>query len=292
MSAAEDRADVWTLRKLLTWTSSHFEKKGIDSPRLTAEILLAHLLKLNRVQLYIQLDKPLSKPELATFRALIERRIAGEPTQYLTGYKDFYNRRFTVDARVLIPRPETELLVDAVLRHLPKAQPAQVLDLCAGSGCVGLSIAGERPQVSVTATELSPDAAAVARLNAEQLKLPLTLLEGDLFSPLPQGALFDVIVSNPPYVRSAEIAKLQTEVQKEPKTALDGGTDGLDLIRRIVDTAPTSLRAGGLLALEIGDEQGHAVLRLLTQAGYGDARIEKDLARLDRLALGTRPAAS
>ena len=182
-------SDTWTIRKVLTWTTQHFEKREVDSPRLTADVLLSHVLKVSRVRLYVDLDRPLSKEELASFRALIERRISGEPTQYLTGVKEFYNRPFKVDARVLIPRPETELLVEACLRALPKDAPSRALDVCTGSGCIAISLAAERPQASVLATDLSPDACALARENAEALGVGarVTVVQGDLFAPVPPG---------------------------------------------------------------------------------------------------------
>jgi release factor glutamine methyltransferase len=282
--------ESWTIRKVLDWTRGHFEKNDVDAPRLTAELLLAHLLKVERVKLYMDLERPLSKEELAAYRAMIQKRMAGEPTQYLVGSKEFYGRRFEVDARVLIPRSETELLVEAALRNVPKDAPARVLDLCTGSGCIAVSIAAERPQASVWATDLSADALAVAKANAarHQVDSRVTFFQGDLFAAVPADARFDVIVSNPPYVKRGDIPGLQKEVQKEPVLALDGGPDGLDVIRRLVDAALPRLKAGGLLALEIGDEQGAALKELLVRAGYHDVRIEKDLARHDRLALGSK----
>ena len=282
--------ETWTVRKVLSWTSQHFEKSDVDAPRLTAELLLGHSLKVDRVTLYTQLDRPLNKEELGAYRALIQRRIGGEPTQYLTGSKEFYGRRFAVDARVLIPRPETELLVEAVLKLLPKDAPSRVLDLCTGSGCIAVTIACEREQASVWATDLSKDACAVAKLNAEGLGAGgrVTVLEGDLFAALPEGPKFDAIVSNPPYVKAGELETLQREVRREPKSALDGGADGLDFVRRIGAGATPYLKAGGALALEIGDGQGDAVKEILMRAGYHDVRIEKDLARHDRLAFARR----
>lgn len=282
--------ETWTTRRVLEWTRGHFEKQDVDSPRLTAEILLGHVLSLPRVKLYMDLERPLAKDELAAYRALIQRRLAGEPTQYLVGHKEFYGRRFTVDARVLIPRSETELLVEAALQVLPKDAPVRVLDLCTGSGCVAISIAAERPQASVWAVDVSADALAVARLNAEKLGVDgrVTFFEGDLFAPVPAEAKFDVIVSNPPYVKRGELATLQREVQAEPKLALDGGVDGLDLVKRVIDGAMPRLKPGALLALEIGEDQGAAVKELLTRAGGHDARIEKDLARHDRIALAQK----
>ncbi|HEX4620173.1 MAG TPA: peptide chain release factor N(5)-glutamine methyltransferase, partial [Myxococcaceae bacterium] len=215
----------------------------------------------------------------------------GEPTQYLTGVKEFYNRPFRVDPRVLIPRPETELLVEAVLRALPKDAPTRVLDLCTGSGCVAVSIAAERPQASVWATDASSEACDVARFNAEALEVDarVTVRQGDLFEPLPAGALFDVVTANPPYVKTSELDALPVEVRREPRVALDGGPDGMFLIERIARQAGEWLKPGALLAMEISDTQGEAARALLAETGYAEVRIEKDLARLDRLAFGRRP---
>lgn len=283
----------WTIRKVLAFTSQYFAQKQVESPRLTAEVLLAHVLLADRVRLYLDLDRPLQKPELGAYRSLIHRRVTGQPTQYLTGVREFYNRPFRVDPRVLIPRPETELLVEAVLRELPREAPSRVLDLCTGSGCIAVTLASERPLASVWATDLSPGACEVARANAEALGVGgrVTVLLGDLFAPLPQGARFDLVVSNPPYVPSEEIARLSPEVRAEPHAALDGGPDGLEAIRRLIPQARAQLRPGGLLALEIGEKQGARVLELIHQAGYQGARVEKDLSRLDRLAFGKEPAA-
>jgi release factor glutamine methyltransferase len=174
---------------VLGWTTQHFQKKGVDAPRLTAEVLLAHALSTTRVRLYVDLDRPLEPKELKSFRALIERRTAGEPTQYLTGEREFYNRKLAVDARVLVPRPETELLAEAVLRALPADAPARVLDLCTGSGCLAVTVAAEREQWSVLATDLSPGACEVARMNVEAhgVGSRVTVREGDLYAAVPDG---------------------------------------------------------------------------------------------------------
>lgn len=284
-------SETWTIRRVLDWTRGHFEKQDVDEPRLTAEILLGHVLGTPRVKLYMDLDRPLSKEELGTYRALIQRRLAGEPTQYLVGFKEFYGRKFAVDARVLIPRSETELLVEAALRPLKKDEPTRVLDVCTGSGCIAVSIAAERPQASVWAVDLMAGALAVAKANAatHQVDGRVTFFEGDLLGPVPEGATFDVIVSNPPYVKTGDLATLQREVQKEPREALDGGADGVRLIARLVDDALPRLKSGGLLAMEIGEDEGAAVRELLTRAGYHDVKIEKDLARHERIALGRAP---
>lgn len=291
MSASAE--ETWTIRRVLGWTTQHFEKKEIDAPRLTAEVLLAHTLKVDRVRLYVDLDRPLEKGELAAYRELITRRSSGEPTQYLTGTREFYNRAFRVDDRVLIPRPETELLAEAALRFLPVDSPSRALDLCCGSGCLAVTLAAERPLCSVWAIDLHPGPLEVTRANAETHAVGgrVTVLQGDLYAPLPEGTRFDLIVSNPPYVRTAEIDSLSAEVRKEPRAALDGGADGLELVRRVIQGAQAHLKPGGLLALELGETQGAAVKELLEQAGFANVRVEKDLARLDRLAFGTRPEA-
>lgn len=283
----------WTIRSVLLWTTGHFEKKGVDSPRLTAEVLLAHVLGCDRIRLFMDLDRPLSRDELTAFRALIERRLSGEPSQYLTGRREFYGRTFHVDPRVLIPRPETELLVEAALRKVPKDAPARLLDVCTGSGCIAITLAAERPQAQVWATDVSADALEVARGNAERLSVQerVQFLQGDLLAPVPSAEPFDVIVSNPPYIARAAIEGLSAEVRQEPRLALDGGADGLDLVRRITAGARAFLRPGGQLAMEIGEEQGAAVKGLFEAAGFGDVRVERDLARLDRLVIGRAPAA-
>jgi len=287
----------WTVRRVLGWTSQHFEKLGLDSPRLTAELLLAHVLRTSRVRLYTDLDRPLDPPELAAYRALIARRAASEPTSYLTGVREFYGRPFAVDPRVLVPRPETELLVEAVLQATPPDADLRFLDLCTGTGCVGITLVLERPRARVLATELEPGAAEVARANAAALGAAdrFEVRTGDLFAPVADEPPFDAVVANPPYVPRGEIPTLSPEVRREPGIALDGGPDGLDVVRRIVAAAPRWLVPGGLLALEIGDGQGPSVHGLLETAGYGSVRIERDLARHDRLALGTHlrgPAAT
>lgn len=285
-------SETWTVRRVIGWTTDYFGRREVDAPRLTAEVLLAHVLRGTRVQLYIDLDRPLSKKELADCRGLIERRVAGEPTQYLTGTREFYGRPFAVDHRVLIPRPETELLVEKVLRAIPRQTSCRVLDLCTGSGCIAATVAAERPDASVVATELSKDACEVARANAATLRVAdrVRVLEGNLFGPLELGSLFDVAMSNPPYVPTTEIPGLSAEVRREPVLALDGGEDGLEVIRKLVAQAPNWLRPGGLLALEIHEARGAEVLKLLQSAGFERVGLERDFSRLDRVAFGYKPS--
>ncbi|BDG10102.1 peptide chain release factor N(5)-glutamine methyltransferase [Anaeromyxobacter paludicola] len=275
--------DTWTPLKLLAWTQGFFARGGVDAPRLTAEVLLAHALGCDRVRLYLDFDKPLGEPELAAFRALVKRRAAGEPTAYLVGRREFYGRPFAVDRRVLVPRPETELLVEAALAALPEGGAA--LDLCTGTGCVGITLALERPGARVTAVDLSPDALAVARANAAALGASVELLEGDLFAPVPPERRFDVIASNPPYVPTGELAGLSREVRQEPALALDGGADGLAVARRIVAEAPRRLAPGGTLLVELHESHAESLPALCRAAGFAEVELRKDLAGLPRLAV-------
>jgi release factor glutamine methyltransferase len=243
-------------------------------------VLLAHALGCDRVRLYLDFEKPLGEPELAAFRELVRRRADGEPTAYLTGRREFFGRPFRVDARVLVPRPETEGLVEAGLAALPEG--GRALDLCTGSGAVGITLALER-KASVTATDLSPGAVEVARENARALGAAVSFLEGDLFAPVPPGARFDVVISNPPYVPAGELEGLAREVRREPRLALDGGPDGLAVLRRIVAAAPAFLAPGGTLALEMHESHADALPRLCLEAGFARAEARRDLAGLPRL---------
>lgn len=290
-AAAPAQAETWTVRRVLTWASRHFEQKGIDAPRLTAEMLLAHVLSCDRIRLYVDLDRPMERSELAAMRSLIERRLAREPTQYLTGRQHFYGRVFAVDPRVLIPRPETELLVESVLRNVPRDRPARLLDVCTGSGCIAVTLAAERPLARVWATDVSSAGCEVARKNAEALGVAdrVTILEGDLFAPIAGEPAFDAIAANPPYVARAQIPGLQAEVRREPALALDGGEDGLAVISAIVGSARSHLAPGGWLAVEIAEDQGPRVRDLFAAAGFEDVGVEKDLARHDRLVVGRAP---
>ncbi len=284
--------ETWTIQRLLSWTTGRFSELGLDSPRLTAELLLAHALGRTRLQLYLAFDQPLDRPELARYRELIRRRSERVPTHHLVGGREFFGRWFRCDARALVPRPETELLVEACLRALPgDGAGLTALDLCAGTGCVGLTLLAERPALRLVAVELSPEAASLTRENAQALGVAdrLELREGDLWGALDSDQRFALIASNPPYVPSAEIAGLAPEVRDhEPRLALDGGPDGLDLVRRIALEAAGRLEAGGLLALEIGDDQGAATRELLDAAGLDRVSVERDYAGQDRIALGFR----
>jgi release factor glutamine methyltransferase len=288
-------SEVWTPLKLVAWTQGYLARAGVDAPRLTAELLLAQALGCDRMRLYLDFDKPVAAAELAAFRELVRRRAEGEPTAWLTGGKEFMGRRFRCDARALVPRPETEHLVEAVLEALGPA-PAEgkaVLDLCTGTGCIAVSVALERPGVRVVATDVSPGALALAGENAEALgaRARVELLQGDLYAPLPPGpeVRFDVIVSNPPYVPSGELPGLSREVRREPALALDGGPDGLSVLRRVVAGAPARLRPGGTLVVEMHEGHGEALLRLCAEAGLAKAEVRRDLAGLPRMVVARTP---
>ncbi len=272
--------ETWTPLKLVGWTQGHFARSGVDAPRLTAELLLAHALGCDRVRLYLDFDKPLREEELAAFRELVRRRAAGEPTAYLTGRREFCGRTFRCDPRALVPRPETELVADAALEALP--EEGRALDLCTGSGCIGITLALERPRARVVATDVSPEALSLARENAEALGARVELLPGDLYAPLPPGLRFHVVVANPPYVPSAEVPRLARELRREPAVALDGGEGGLAVIRRLVAGAPGRLEPGGTLVVEMHESHREALPALCREAGFARAEARRDLAGLPR----------
>ena len=282
--------EAWTPLRLIAWTQGFFAKGGVDAPRLTAEILLGHALSCDRVRLYLDFDKPLGAPELSAFRELVRRRAAGEPTAWLTGRREFLGHAFRVDPRVLVPRPETELVVESAIALLPSK--GALLDLCTGSGCIAITAALARPDARVVATEISPEALAVARENAADLGATVEFLEGDLYGPVAAGERFDLIVSNPPYVPSGEIEGLSREVRREPRIALDGGKDGLDVIRRIVSGAPSRLRPDGLLVMEMHETHAEPLPALCLAAGFAEAVVHRDLAALPRWVVARLPAPS
>lgn len=285
---------AWTVRSMLTWAREWLAKKGVDNPRLDAELLLARALQCDRLRLYVDHDKPLAPAELTRFKALIVRRAEREPVAYILGVKEFYGRPFAVDKRAFIPRPETELLVQAALQALrdgpvdpegPLPARRRALDLCAGSGAIGVSLAAEIPDLEVDLVELSPDAAEVARANAEaHARGRAKVHQGDLYAALPGPARYRAIVSNPPYVPLRDQARLAPEIARhEPALALFGGDDGLSAIRRIVAEAPRWLSFGGTLLLEIDPPQAPEVLALCGAAGLAGARVTQDLAGHDRI---------
>ncbi len=280
--------ETWTLRRVLRWTASFFEQKGIENPRLDAELLIAGAQGVDRVRLYMELDKPLSPDELTAIRAHVKRRAQNEPVAYILGQKAFWNLDLAVDARVLVPRPDTERLVELALSRLkPMAAPI-VVDVGTGSGCVALAIAKDRPDAQVHAVDLSAEALAVARVNAERNAVTNVVFhEGDLLTSLADVTELDLIVSNPPYIASAEVDRLMVDVRAfEPRLALDGGADGLAVIRRLVDQAARRLAPGGGLLFEIGFDQGPAA-HALCAAQFHAVAVHSDYAGHDRVVEAT-----
>lgn len=283
----------WTPRRILEWAVADFAKRGIESPRVDAEYLIAAALARSRIELYLDLDRPLNDEERAKIRALVERRRRFEPIAYIVGYRDFYKARFKVGPGVLIPRPDTEIVVEEALRRLPEdVEDALILDLCAGSGAIGLSILGERPLARAVLSDISSDALSIARTNAGALGLSerVEYAEGDLFSALNPARRFDLIVSNPPYIPAADIEALAPDIREfEPHLALDGGEDGLDLHRRIAAQAAGFLKPGGSLIVEGGEGQAEAIAALHREhLGDEEARALSDYGGIDRVIASRR----
>lgn len=286
----ENQNAPWTVRRVLTWAVDDLKKRGFSSPRLDAELLLCHVLGQDRIKLILDAERPLEKTELARYRELFQRRRAGEPVAYLLGVREFYGRPFRVDRRVLIPRPDTETLVEEALErtaHLDLC--ARVLDLCTGSGCVAISLAKERPTTQVLGLDISRDAIEVARDNLVRLgAVNCAIGQSDLYAALgPDRPWFDLITANPPYIPEGEIAGLDVDIRGfEPHVALSGGDDGLSIMRRVVSMAPRHLAKQGVLAVEMMTGQGPAVAALFEQNGFTDVRIKKDLGGRERVVSG------
>ncbi|TAL17915.1 peptide chain release factor N(5)-glutamine methyltransferase [bacterium] len=281
---AEGQAPL-TPVELIRLTAEYFAKKGIDSPRLTAEVLLASVLSVTRLDLYLQYDKPLSSAEVDSFRALVRRRAAGEPTAYLLGKREFWSLDFAVGPGVLIPRPDTETLVESCLSIM--GGEGRFLEIGVGSGAVSVALLKERPRWTAVGIDTETAPLDCARKNAETHGVAdrLDLRRGSLFSPV-ENETFDLIVSNPPYIPSGDIDSLAAEVSRfEPRKALDGGVDGLDLIREIANKAPTRLKSKGALLLEFGTGQEEAVAGILESVpGLSGMRIISDYAKKPRVA--------
>ena len=288
----------WTVRKTLEWTSGFFARKQVDSPRLSAELLLAHVLGCPRIQLYTNYERALADADRAKLRDLVTRAGEQEPIAYLTGRAHFFNLEFDVTRDVLIPRPDTETLVENAVQTLNRQMVLdvpRVLDLCTGSGCVAAAIAKHVKTAVVVATDISEKAVDVARENVERLGLAarVEVGHGDLFDPIRDMVdpmPFDVIVANPPYIPSAQIAALDRSVREyEPTTALDGGPDGLDLHRRILAQAPERLTRNGRIFLEIAFDQGPLARDVAAGfEAFEDVRILKDHAGHDRVVTATK----
>ncbi|HEX2685784.1 MAG TPA: peptide chain release factor N(5)-glutamine methyltransferase [Kofleriaceae bacterium] len=282
---------VWTTLGVLDWTTQRFSEVGIAAARLEAQILLAHVLGCSRVQLYTGFDKPLAEAELARYRGLIKRRLAGESVSYLVGETEFWGLPFYVDPSVLVPRPDTETVIEVARIARPdRATGARILDLCTGSGVIAVSLAKEYPAAQVVATEISPAAAAIARSNAERNGVAgrVDVRGGDLFAPV-HGERFELIASNPPYIASGVIPTLSAEVRREPVIALDGGHDGLQFYDRICAEVRGHLTPGGVLIVEHGYDQAEAVRARFAAAGLSGVTLVHDLGKNPRVTWGIAP---
>lgn len=279
--------EVWTVKRVLDWTIEYLRKYECETARLDAEILLAFSRGCQRIQLYTEYDAPLTPEERSKMRDLVKRRAGHEPVAYLVGFREFFGLDFEVEPGVLIPRPDTETLVVKAIELARELESPRVLDLCTGSSCVAAAIAENCAGAAVTAVEIDDLAYAVAARNLAKHALTdrVTLLQGDLFEPVPVEGHFDLIVSNPPYVTTAEMDTLPPDVRlHEPHRALDGGTDGLDIVRRIISAGHSRLNSGGAMLLEISSSQAAAVAELFAQTGvFESATIEKDLAGQSRV---------
>jgi release factor glutamine methyltransferase len=278
---------VWTVRRILDWTIGHFKTHGCDSPRLDAEILLAHARGCQRIQLYTDYNTPLTDTERARMRELVVRRATLEPVAYLVGFREFFSLDFEVESGVLIPRPDTETLVVQLLELAKEYPQPRILELCTGTACIAVAAAVNCKAASVKTIEIDDKALSVAARNIAKHKVEdrVELVQGDLFEPLATGEQFDIIASNPPYVTTSEIATLQPDVRlHEPHLALDGGPDGLDLVRKIIAQAGQYLVSGGGLLIEISSEQAEQVVELLAQqTDFQPAEIAHDLGGLSRV---------
>lgn len=293
MSAQSEK--IWTVLDLLKWTTEHFKEAGVESPRLDAECLLAHALDCERLRLYLDFDKPVEAPERARFRELVRARASERvPVALLTGVREFWSLPIAVNRDVLVPRPESELLVEWVLGEVPEPGDGHsLLEIGTGSGAIALAIATERAGLAIAATDLSPSACKCAEENALRLELaeraePIRWLEGDLFAPI-VGERFSLLVSNPPYVASGERGSLPPELAHEPETALFAGEDGLAVLRPLISGAPAYLLPGGALACECDPRQIGALHDIALAAGFETTTVLLDAAGRERVLCARLP---
>jgi release factor glutamine methyltransferase len=286
----------WTIQKLLNWVTEYLTSKNINSPRLSAELLLSCVLGLKRIELYTQFDKPVTKEQLDKLHNLVERAGESEPAAYLVGRTEFYSLELDITADCMIPRPETELLAERAIEFLRTRNGKQlVCDLCTGSGCIATAIAHNFPSCRIIATDISDAALAVAAKNIEKHKLQerVKLLCGDLFEPIVpylDAGKFDLVACNPPYVSAAEFEKLSRNIKDyEPRLALFAGDDGLDIYKRIIEKADSFLKPDGALMLEVGYNQGQSVRELLEKTNcFSEIGVEKDHQNNDRIVIAKK----
>lgn len=291
MESAKPHADPWTIRKVVAWATDDFKARGLPTARLDAELLLGLVLNIDRIKILTDSERPLQPAELAKYKELIRRRRAHEPVAYLRGEREFYGRIFRVDARVLIPRPDTEALVEVALDRTREVSLwGRMLDLCTGSGCVAITFARERKTWRVDGLDLSADALAVARANAHRLGAIWNVrwMQSDLFAALdPASDRYDLITANPPYIPTDEVTTLDADVRDhEPRMAIDGGPDGYVITRRLINAAPGYLVPNGVLALEVMSGQAPDVAKMFDQAGFTAIQITNDYAGHERVVSG------
>ena len=290
----EDKTRVWTVRELMKSAMEHLQRKGFDDARLNVELLLAHALDLQRIQLYLHFDKPLTPEELLQFRSLYERRLKREPLQYIIGSTSFMGLHFTVDSRVLIPRPETETLIEQVMfvcQHYPNNAPIHILEVGTGSGNIAVSIAKYVKQAHITTIDISKEALLVAEENARihSVDSQIQFLLVDVFDRTEElfRKQFDILVSNPPYVPRDEWEQLQAEVREfEPSAAVTDGRDGYKFYHRLIEIIPDILKPGGGILLEVGFQQAEKVARELKISGIDQIQITNDLQGIPRVVSG------
>jgi release factor glutamine methyltransferase len=276
-------AEAWTIGTLLQWTKQYFRDKGVDNPRLDADVLLSSLLGKDRLYLYVHFDQPMEQEELVAFRDRVRRRAARVPVAYITGRREFMGLEFQVSPAVLIPRPDTEILVEAAIERLRDIQDGLILDVGCGSGAVLVGTLSRAAGCRGVGVDISPPALKVAMTNAERLLETgrARFVQADLFPTEPN--LYDAILSNPPYITTAEMAELAPEVRQEPELALCGGEDGLDFYRRLTAGAHPYLKPGGFMAFEVGAGQAAAVAALATESGWRTETVIPDYAGIDRV---------
>jgi release factor glutamine methyltransferase len=273
-----------TLLEVLQSTTDYFKKRGIESPRLNAEHLLAHALKRKRIELYLEFERQLTEDELAPLRELVKRRGQGEPLQHLLGTVEFAGQVFLCDKRALVPRPETEQLVE-LLQSKIENRESKILDVGTGSGVIALSLAAKFPNAKVTATDISDDALQLAEENRKRLSRENVVFEkADFFGGV--SGVFDLIVANLPYVATGDRATLSREVMHDPEAALFGGEHGDEIVRRLIDEAPARLAPGGLLALEVGIGQADDLAAVMTEKKYHEIETARDYAGVIRFLFG------
>jgi release factor glutamine methyltransferase len=286
MQTVQQNERQWTILEILRWTTDYFREKSIQGPRLTAEVLLAHTLQQDRMSLYVHHDQPLEAEERSRFKTLVKQRIQGTPTQYLTGKQEFWSLEFQVAPGVLIPRPETEHLVEASINVAAQFPQLAIIDVGTGSGNVAISLKKEIPHAEVYASDISEAALEIAKRNAGNLldgESRIVFRHGDLLQPF-SGNTFDLIISNPPYVSAAEYETLSCEIREhEPKLALFAGEEGLDVYRQLIPQAHSYLNPHGYVLVEIGYGQKDSVVGIFEEHGFAIQNVIKDYAGIDRV---------